>query len=430
MKKCIVIGGGFAGLTSAAYLSKAGIKVELLEASPKLGGRAYSFIDKDSGVIVDNGQHIMMGCYKNTLKFFKLIKADSNLIYQKKLKVIFLKENFNKVPLETITTFYPLNLILAVLNFKAVSFNNRLRLLRFFIKLPFVNPVRLKNKSVIEWLEEEGQNGLVKKAFWEILAVSALNTNIRKASAEMFYYILKEIFLKGNNSAAIVLPKYGLSETYCEASKNFIEKCGGRINLSEMVSEIKFNEGEAVEIITDRRNISEFDYLISAVQLSALNNIRTGINFTQGLELSYSSILSVHVWLKENDFNDRFYGLINSKLHWIFNHDDHITLVISDADRYIDKTKEEIFELIFTELTKFTGLKRDNIISYKVIKEKRATFIPDVSVLSKRPNVKTKFKNFYIAGDWVDTGLPSTIESAVKSGRIAANKIIDELNSE
>jgi uncharacterized protein with NAD-binding domain and iron-sulfur cluster len=288
----------------------------------------------------------------------------------------------------------------------------------------------LKNKSVYEWLEDEGQNDLIRKAFWEILAVGALNTNVHKASAEMFYYILKEIFLRGNHAAAIILPKYGLSETYCESSKNFIEKCGGKINLSEAVSEIKFNNSEAVEVITNKRNISGFDYIVSAVPLFAFNNIKTGINFTQELELSYSSILSIHIWLKENDFNERFYGLINSKLHWIFNHEDHITLVISDADRYNDKTKEEIFNLIITELAKFTGLNIDKIVSYKIIKEKRATFIPDVSILNKRPDVKTKFKNFYLAGDWVNTGFPSTIESAVKSGRMAASKIIEELNSE
>jgi protoporphyrinogen oxidase len=138
MKKCIVIGGGFAGLTSAAYLSKAGIKVELLEASPKLGGRAYSFIDKDSGSTIDNGQHIMMGCYKETLKFFRLIKADKNLIYQKRLEVNFVKENFNVVPLESHSAPYPLNLILALLKYKALSINDRFLLLKFFLKLSFV----------------------------------------------------------------------------------------------------------------------------------------------------------------------------------------------------------------------------------------------------------------------------------------------------
>ena len=152
MKKCVVIGGGFAGLTSAAYLSKAGIKVELLEASPKLGGRAYSFVESDSGSIIDNGQHIMMGCYKDTLKFFKTIKAEENLIYQKRMKVNFLKENFNLIPLEAHLFPYPLNLIIALINFKAISMTDRLRLLKFFLKLPFIPSATLTNLTVDEWL--------------------------------------------------------------------------------------------------------------------------------------------------------------------------------------------------------------------------------------------------------------------------------------
>ena len=95
MKKCIVIGGGFAGLTSAVYLTKAGYNVEIIEASSKLGGRAYSFLDKNTSTVIDNGQHILMGCYDETLKFIKLIKAEDNFHFQKRLRVIFLKPNVN-----------------------------------------------------------------------------------------------------------------------------------------------------------------------------------------------------------------------------------------------------------------------------------------------------------------------------------------------
>ncbi len=430
MKKCIVIGGGFAGLTSAAYLSKAGIKVELLEASPKLGGRAYSLLDKDSGSVIDNGQHIMLGCYKDTLRFLKMIKAESNLIYQNKLKVNFLKENFKLMPLEAVTSLYPLNLILAVLNYKAISIVDRLRILRFFSKLPFTSSKNLKNLSVYEWLEKGNQNDRINEAFWKILAVGALNTNIHKASAEIFSYILKEIFLNGNKSASIILPKYGLSETYCEAARIFLEKNGGRIILSERVLELKFKDFKVIEIITDKRNIFEFDYLISAIPLFALKNIKSEIDFATDLELSYSSILSIHIWLKENNFDELFYGLINSKLHWIFNHNDHVTLVISDADKYIEKSKEEIFKIFSEEFEQYTGIKKEGIVSYKVIKEKRSTFVPANDMLEKRPDTKTLIKNLFLAGDWISTGLPSTIESAVKSGRVVADKIIEELNSE
>jgi len=429
MKECVVIGGGFAGLTSAAYLSKAGIKVELLEASPKLGGRAYSFIDKDSGSTIDNGQHIMMGCYKETLKFLRLIKADKNLIYQKRLKVNFVKENFNVVPLESHSAPYPLNLILALLKYKALSINDRFLLLKFFLKLSFVPAKNLKGKTIFDWLQNEKQNDKIQKAFWDILAVGALNTNINSASAEIFRIILHEIFLSGNFSAAIILPKYGLSDTYCNASRKFIENNGGNINLLERVLEFKITENRVTGIITDKRIISGFDYVISAIPLFALDNIKTEIDFISKIELAYSSILSIHIWLKENKFEESFYGLINSKVHWVFNHEDHLTLVISDAEKFIEKSKVEIIDIVISEMEKYFRVKKDDILSYKIIKEKRATFIPANDILNKRPEAKTNIKNFYLAGDWTNTGLPSTIESAVKSGNTAANLIIRELEN-
>jgi uncharacterized protein with NAD-binding domain and iron-sulfur cluster len=116
--------------------------------------------------------------------------------------------------------------------------------------------------------------------------------------------------------------------------------------------------------------------------------------------------------------------LIGSPIHWVFNHGSHISLVRSDADEIIEKSKEEILDIAACELKKFMIIDNDKIKSYKVIKEKRATYIPSNNILNKRPHAKTKVKNLFLAGDWIETGLPSTIESAVKSGRIAAEEIL------
>src|SRR5690554_6132605 len=134
MKKVIVIGGGFAGLSAASFLSDSGFKVELLEASPKLGGRAYSLRDETTGSVIDNGQHILMGCYKETLNFLRLIGASKNFIYQDRLKVNFLNEEGKLFRLEATQLFYPLNLLFGLLNFEGLSFINRLLLLKFFLK--------------------------------------------------------------------------------------------------------------------------------------------------------------------------------------------------------------------------------------------------------------------------------------------------------
>ena len=423
MKKCLVLGGGFAGLTSAVYLSKAGYKIELIEASPKLGGRAYSFKDTETNTIIDNGQHILMGCYKETLNFLKLINAAANLEFQKHLKVNFVKEDFRLYPLEAKGIFYPLNLALGILSYNALCVSERLRLILLFLKLPLIPSKDLKNLTVYEWLEGEKQAENIRKAFWEILCVGALNTSIRKASAITFVDILKKIFFRGSKSATIILPAKGLSETYCINAQKFIEQNNGIISFSEKVDSLLFDSDKLVKIKTSKRIIEEFDFVISALPLSAFEKVVNNIRVFTDLNLTYSSILTLHIWLKENRLNRNFYGLINSRIHWVFNHISHITLVISDANDLIELSKEELIEIAGNELSKFMNIPQDEIISYKIIKEKRATFIPLNNILGQRPPSVTKFSNFYLAGDWIETGLPSTIESAVKSGRIAADLI-------
>lgn len=434
MKKCVVIGGGFAGLTASAYLANAGFIVELIESSPKLGGRAYSLIHDETNTLVDNGQHIMMGCYKETLKFIGLIGAADKIEIQNTLAVNFIKQNFQKFQLKASSSLYPFNLLSAVLNYRAISFTERFSIIKFFIMLPFQSNRDLEKMSVEEFLNTQKQNENIKKAFWEILCVGALNTNLKKASAKVFVDILKEIFLKGNAGSKIILPKVGLSEMYCEPTKQFIEKTQSSIALSEKVEEIKIEMGKAAAVKTNKRTISDFNYVICAIPFYAMERIKIleGLNsihsITRSFNPTYSAILNVHIWLKENPLGNNFYALIDSKLHWVFSHESHLTCVISDADYLMNLSEKEILEIIFLELEKYLKIKNQDVLFHFVIKEKRATFLPSKAILWNRPSTQTEIKNLFLAGDWVDTGLPSTIESAVKSGRMAAELVIEANN--
>ena len=424
MNKCIVIGGGFAGLTTAAYLVDKNLKVDLLEASPKLGGRAYSFLSKDGKTIVDNGQHILMGCYHETLRFMKMIGAKDNLIYQSELEINFLKEGFEQIKLKTASFPYPFNLLLGILNYKVIGFIDRLKILKFFFKMFSYSENELTRLTVEEWLRKENQKNRINKALWEVIAVGALNTSIKKASAKIFSDVLKEIFLNGKFASTIILPKYGLSETYCDKAQDFIERNGGRVFTSRSVTGVKTENDKIVEVQTDDGNIDDFDCIVSAVPFYALQKIIPVSYLNKKPELRYSAILSVNLWLKKNPLKEEFYGLINSAVHWIFNKKTHLTLVVSDADYLVEKTKEEIFNIIAKELKKFTGISEENITDYQIVKEKRATFVPAENTINLRPSVDTGLENFFVVGDWVDTGLPSTIESAVKSGRMGADSIL------
>jgi hydroxysqualene dehydroxylase len=426
-KKVIVIGGGFAGLSAAAYLTKNKFKVTLLEASPKLGGRAYSFLDKDTNTVIDNGQHILLGCYYETSNFLSLVRAKSNFHFQKRLEVNFVKEGFRVFLLIGFPFVYPINLIVGLLKYDTISLADRLSLLKIFFKLPLLSSGRFSGMNIKEWLEKENQSQNVQDAFWRILAVGALNTSIEKASAKIFIDVLKQIFLKGNKAATIVLPKCGLSESYCKNAEEYIVKNGGEIILSEPVEKIIISEDSVTEIHSSKKVFLDFDYVLSAIPAFALSRIFKDNNKIIIPDFKYSSILNIHLWLKEDKIPKGFFGLINSPLHWVFNKGSHLNIVISDADELVNKSDEELIQMVKDEMKKFFLLDPAIISNYKIIKEKRATFIPSNDIIDKRPAQKTKIRNLILAGDWVDTGLPSTIESATKSGRVAADLIINQI---
>lgn len=419
MKKGIVIGGGLAGLSAASYLSANGFDISLFEASPKLGGRAYSFFSPEFGCEIDNGQHLMMGCYKYTLDFFKLIGCYDNLDIQKNLSVNYLDSAKNEFTLTAASSLYPVNLLSALFNFKALSLTERLKVIGFFCRLPLVRKNSLKNISIYKWLTDEGFLENTIASLWELIAVSALNTGIHKASAKTFYDILIEIFFTGNFSTKIIFPKYGLSKTYCNNAAEFIIKNNGNVNLSEKITDIRLNNNKAAEIITSKRRLTDFDFIVSAAPLYSAEKYLPG--FRQYISsypaLEYSSILSVHIKIKNNPLRQRYYGFISSPVHWVFNNGHYLTVVISDADKLIENLKEDIHHLILQEFEKYLGIDKLLLGDYKIIKEKRATFIPSGKIIEKRPGFCTKIDNLYLAGDWTDTRLPSTIESAVKSGK-------------
>ncbi|MBL1212809.1 MAG: NAD(P)-binding protein [Ignavibacteriae bacterium] len=429
MAKIIIIGGGFAGLTSAVQLAQNNIKVKLLEASPKLGGRAYSLSIPKHDDMIDNGQHILMGCYKETFKFLEIIKSKHNLDFQKKLKVDFVERGGRSFLLESGSIFYPFNLLSAILKYNAFGIRNRLRALSVMLSLPFTNTKKIESLTVSEWLGKKKQNNSTITKLWEIIAIGTMNTTLDKASALMFVDILRQIFLSGNKASTIVLPAKDLSAVYCEQAKDFLEKNNCEVITSEQVVSLESDGKKIIKVKTDKHTYENFDYVISSIPPYSLAKILPAELQTQfdNIKFEYSPILNIHIWLKDNPFTEKFCGLIDSKIHWIFNHGKHISLVTSSAEELIDLPPEEIIEIACKELEEyFPVFNKDLVTDYKIIKEKRATFIPSVENTKSRLKLPQSISNLFFAGDWTNTGLPSTIEGAVKSGFTAAENTLKQ----
>ncbi len=427
MKKCVVIGGGLAGLSAAVYLAGKNIKVTLIESSPKLGGRAYSFLHPSFEQYVDNGQHIMTGCYRHTFDFLKKINAINEVETQNEMRVPFVKEGGEEFLLNAGSFFYPLNLTSAILRYRALSLRERFSVLRFFINDIIFNAHISKDITVAEWLKRGGQGKEEIECLWEILAVGTLNASMQKTSASLFRDILRELFLTGSESSKIVMPKNSLSHTFVFNAIRFIEENGGEVLTSVKADKIIHDGRRVNSILTNRGDIKDFDYVISAVPLRAFKRL-VFEPFTPQFNLPAledSSILSLHIKLESNPFKEPFYGFIGSEIHWLFNKGSYITLVTSSADKLTELDNDSIIRKFCFEIQKyFHYFNTVKILDFLVVREKNATFIPASASNLERKNIFSPLTNFVLAGDWVDTKLPATIEGAIKSGRGAADQVI------
>ncbi len=431
MNHVIIIGGGLSGLTCAYYLSQKKYKVTLIEASPKFGGRTYSLINDEFNDIYDNGQHVMMGCYYETLKLIADLGNRDKVEIQKSLEIPFVHEDGKTIYLKSPKLFYPLNLAAAMMNFKLFSFKERLKIIDFLTDILFSADKDICDLSVIEWLMEKNQDEESIRKFWEILIVGTMNTTAEKASAQVFKKVLSEVFFSSSKSSSMVIPQIGLSELFIEPILNSLKNSGNCFSNTERLISLIVDQNRVVKITTNKNEYHNFDDIILSIPPHALEkidikNIKGELlitDFQMAMrEIKYSPILNAHFWLKKNPFTEKFYSLIDSEIHWLFNHGSYISLTTSAAEYSIEKERKEIFIEFCSELEKYFPIfNSEMVIDYKIIKEKRATIIPDCTSVKLRNNIFSPFENMKFAGDWTITDLPGTIESAILSGRKASD---------
>lgn len=431
MPEVIIIGAGLSGLSAAAYLCKSSIKPLILESSGKPGGRAFSYIDRRFNMPLDNGQHIMMGCYEDTFGFLKLIGSFDKLNFQNQLKINFLLEGGEVRTLQSGTMPYPMDLISAFLKFDLFDKGERLNALKAFIRLPFINSRKISDLTVYQWLRNLGQSERLIWDFWEVICIGALNISSSEAPAGLFVDMMKRIFLSGSDSYRIVLPGRDLSSLYADDAVKYICSRGGEISYSSGVDRIEVSQGRVSAVVVNGERIEDFKYVISAVPPYAFNRlIAEQEEEVRQYEFGYSPIVSVHIQMKQpvKALKEKFYALTGSPVHWVFVKDGYLSTVTSGAKSWEEKSTEEIGRIVVNELKKhIPGLEVSNISNIKVIREKRATVVFTKDNVARRPKTLTALSNLILAGDWTDTGLPATIESAVKSGRLAA-EYVTQLN--
>jgi hydroxysqualene dehydroxylase len=448
----IVIGAGFAGLSAAVRLTREGARVLVLEARSRLGGRATAFPDRDTGELVDNGQHVLMGCYTETLAFLREIGAQDNLRLDPQLAVTMIDRAGRRTRLSCPALPPPLHLVAGVLEWEALSWRDRVGMLG--MATPLKNARRelegravkaaSPDETVENWLIRNGQTPRLRELLWDPLALAALNQPPDQAAAPLFARVLAEAFSDDPRAAAIALPTRPLHLMYAEPAREFIERHGGEVRTGATAKLVLSADGGAIAGVRSGTDTWATSRVISSVPWFALADLfdqvpaaLSGVVERAG-RMASSPIVTVNLWFDRRVLDLPFVGLPGRAMQWVFDkrlvfgrgHGDdassgdddpeHLSLVSSGAAEILAETNEALIRRAHDELLDaLPGVRAAKLTRATVIREPRATFSLAPGQPA-RPSTRTELKGFLLAGDWIDTGLPATIESAVRSGHRAA----------
>ncbi|MBM4165809.1 MAG: FAD-dependent oxidoreductase [Ignavibacteria bacterium] len=433
----LIIGGGLSGLATAVKLSQKGVKkITLVEASGKLGGRTYSFMHKETGDIIDNGQHVLVGAYTNTLEYLDIIGTGKFLSVQEEPHLNFWSEDKGFSTFEIGT-----GKISVSLKFKGLSLISRIGLKNvgnFIQKFPS-NENEIVDSTVEDWLNSLHQSEEAKNNFWFPIAIAVMNELPEQASALLFARSLKSVFFSSKGNARILIPTIGQTELYVERAEKLLEKSGVEIFLNNEVVSLEEKNGKFISARYHNGEKIEANYFVSCVPYFALDRIIENSEtdekqFSYLKEFSSSPIISAYFWFDREVMKQDFVGVCGRTIQWIFNREQIlqnknklpqcISVVISGAYVLIDKSKGEIEKLCLNEMQEiFPKATSENMLHSFIIKEKRATFSSSPSIEFLRTKTETVYENFLLAGDWTNTKLPATIEGAIQSGFEVAKKI-------
>jgi squalene-associated FAD-dependent desaturase len=437
----VVIGAGFAGFSAAVRLARAGLRVTVVEARGRLGGRATAFRDRESGELVDNGQHVLVGAYRDTLTFLREIGADDRVRMQRQLTVTMIDRDGRWSRFECPSNLpSPLHLLAGVMDWPALTWADRFAAIR--MGQPLRNAARewkgdhrrhaaSPGETVRAWLIRNGQTERLREMLWEPLALAALNQPPERAAAPPFARVLAEMFGGEPSAAAVVLPTRPLDEMYAEPARAFVEAHGGTVTTgaaakvhleADRVSRVSANGTDWSPRIT-----------IAAVPWYALPELFEGDvrplagTLDDARRTPASPIVTVNLWFDRQVIDEPFLGLPGRTMQWVFDkriafgeQASHLCFVSSGSDEVMKRSNPDLVALAHEELLgAVPAVRAATLVRGSVIREPRSTFSLAPGQ-PPRPRTETAVQGLLLAGDWIDTGLPATIESAVRSGHLAA----------
>lgn len=426
-RKVAVLGGGFSGISAALHACLNGDDVSLHESKSYWGGRSHSYTDAASGLVLDNAQHIFMGCYHESLAIVDLLGVRDRLDQQDNLSLSYLSPGGRSARLTASPLPAPFHMLEALAKCEELSCADRLSILWMGLVLRLCGKPP-EEMSVEAWLRKSGQSKGAIRLLWEPLCLAALNEPLPTASASLFYEVLARSLFGGRSASAIFLNRVGMSELLMPETRLFLEACGCSVHHRHHAESIRFNKGVAEKVTFRNGETTEPDAIISALPHRALAVLLPeGDAFANTIRrIKTSPIIGAHVWTEAPITNDLITGFLDSPVQWLFNRTPKngrplYTVIISGAYGLAHQTPAQISRLIETELERLLPASvRLKILRCQVYRSIDATPAARPGMESLRPGCLSPWPNLYLAGDWTNTGLPGTLEGASQSGRMAS----------
>lgn len=407
-----IVGAGLAGLAAALQLALAGETITIYEAAPFAGGRCRSFIDRDLGHRIDNGNHLVLSGNTAVQDYLFLSNAlDTMGGPGAPVFPFFDAKTLERWTIRMSRGRMPFWLFDKARRIPGTSILDHVKSLA---KLAMSNGDR-----VAECLDMASP---LYTRFWEPLVIGALNTEAELASSELLYNVLGQSFAAGGAACIPLIPKIGLSETFVQPCLDVLQK---------HQVEIKYNHRLRGFALDDAQEIRELDFNGGSVEVSKNDWVILALPawVTQGLlpevltPNDFRSIVSAHFRVDGIQDAVGFTGIVGGLAEWVFTRDGIVSATLSCAERYGTYPVRDMAWYMWQDIAKLYNLDPEAVPHHRIFKEKYATFAATPEQNLRRPTSYIGWKNLALAGEWTATGLPSTIEGAIRSGFKAAQTV-------
>lgn len=419
-RRVYVIGAGLSGLSAAVRLAEAGEAVTVFEASPFAGGRCRSFADDTLDATIDNGAHLMLSGNCEIRAYVDLIGATDEVFATERARFDFLDVRTDQ------SWAVDLGRGRGMWSLLRWLFDAKRRPPNAGVLAVLSDLMALKGgqgKTVAACLDTSSARF---KTFWEPLCIGVLNAHPFEAAAELLWAVMIDTVMRGGHFARPLLTRNGLGAALVDPALARLDAAGADVRMSARVQGLDMKDGQVAALIFSKgaEVLRDGDLVVVAVPHFAVGDLLDDIQMPDVSR----AILNVHYKLP-HAFDTGLQGVIGSPVQWVFTRKDVASATISAADDWMNKDADDIASALWPDVARALNLKCE-MPKFRVIKERRATFAQTPEALAQRPLTHTRHANVFLAGDWTQTGLPATLEGAVKSGHLAAQAVLSAVPTE